>query len=226
MVSKNCLRRTQNRGAGGVNEEKEFCMRLVNVIALVLLLPTIALADEWSHTTTFESANTASIRVVEPEGYQITINGHTDNAPAVFRVANADNYLAMTVVAPSGEQYERKVEVKAYRQTVIRIRHVASAAPKKDEKPAKRASFIGVVANTTHLCKAADRRDIKVEFILDADSIKTVEVAARARVDAELPGGEYRIRRFHRTSNGWEFAGTETLSISKDSWVYHWGCAK
>ena len=199
-------------------------MRLA--LVLVLLMPALALADEWSHTTSFESANTSSIRVVEPEGYQFTINGHTDNAPAVFRVANADNYVTMTVVAPSGAQYERKIEIKAYRQTVVRVRHVA-AAPTPKEKPAKRASFIGVVANTTHLCKAAgDRRDIRVEFILGADTMKVVEVGVRSRVDAELPGGEYRIRRFLRSSNGWEFAATETLNISKDSWIYHWGCGK
>jgi hypothetical protein len=194
-------------------------------IIVILLLPAIAFADEWSHTTSFESANAASIRVVEPEGYQVTINGRTDNAPAVFSVPNADNYILMTVAAPSGAQYERKVEVKAYRQTVVRIRHVAAAAPKK-EAPAKRASFIGVVANTTHLCGAKDRRDIRVEFVLGADVIKAVDVPMRSRVDAELPGGEYRIRRFLRTSNGWEFAATETLTITKDAWLYHWGCGK
>jgi hypothetical protein len=202
-------------------------VRLI-ILAVALLVPTIAVADEWSHTISFESANAASVRVVEPEGYQVTINGQTDNAPAVFRVPNADNYVAMTVVAPSGAQYERKLEVKAHRQTVVRIRHVAAAAPKpeKPEKPAKRESYIGVVANTTHLCKAGERRDIRVEFILGADTIKTVEVGVRSRVDAELPGGEYRIRRFLRTSEGWEFAATETLNISKDSWIYHWGCGK
>jgi len=199
-------------------------MRLVFV--LVLLVPAIAFADEWSHTTSFESANAASIRVVEPEGYQVTINGSTDNAPAVFRVPNADNYVLMSVVAPSGAQYERKVEVKAYRQTVIRVRHVASAPAPKQDKPARRASYIGVVANTTHLCRGNDRRDIRVEFVLGADTVKVVEVGVRSRVDAELPGGEYRIRRFHRTSTGWEFAATESLNISKDAWIYQWGCGK
>ena len=195
------------------------------VLALITLAaPALARADEWSHTAELQSASTASIRVVEPEGYHVTVNERTDAAPAVFAVPNADNYIVLGVRAPSGATWERKIEVKAYRQTVVRIRHVAARADKPP--PARGASYIGVVANTLHLCKkAADRRDIRLVFVLGADEIKTVDVKLRSRTDVELPGGQYRVRRFVQGASGWEYASTLEYAVEKDGWVYQWGCS-
>ena len=192
---------------------------------LCIALPSVALADEWSHTEELQSANTASIRVTEPEGYQVTINGRTDTAPAVFAVPNADNYFVLQISAPSGAHWERKIETKAFRQTVVKIRHVASTAP---AAPAgKVASYVGVVFNTTHLCKKqADRRETRFEFVRGSDVIKVVDVGVRARVDAELPAGDYRVRLYLRTKDAWEFSGVSDKSINKDGWIQSYGCER
>jgi hypothetical protein len=190
------------------------------VLSLVCIsVPAIAAAeDRWSHTEEFQPASSASIRVVEPEGYQVTINGRTDNAPAVFAVPNADTYYVMTIRAPSGATWERKLEVRQWKQNVVRVRHgVDNAAPA--------ASYVGVVANTTHLCKkASDRRDLRVEFVLGADIVKTIDVALRSRVDVALPAGEYRVRRYLRNQDAWEFAGTQNQTINADAWLIHYRC--
>lgn len=196
------------------------------VLLCVLIVPTTAFADDdWSVTPELRPANTASIRVVEPEGYEVTVQNRTDQVPAVFSVRNADDYVLLAVRAPSGATWERKIEVKAYHQTVVRIRHVASAPKKDAARPAATASYVGVLANTTHVCKkASDRIDIRVELLRGADVIKTVDVPVRSRIDAEVPGGSYRARRYHRTSGGWQYAGTQELEVTKDGWIYHWGC--
>lgn len=196
-------------------------LRVVSVLVLLVSFASTARADEWSHTVELQAADAATIRVVEPEGYQLTIDGRTETAPAVFPVANRDAYVLLGVRAPSGATWERKIEVKAWHQSVVRIRHAAArpaAAP-----PA--ATYVGVVANTTHLCKAAaDRRDLRVEFVSGATIVKTVEAPVRSRVDVELPAGEYRVRRYLRGPSGWELSSAGTFTVDKDGWTYHYSC--
>ncbi|MBA3452076.1 MAG: hypothetical protein H0T42_03145 [Deltaproteobacteria bacterium] len=188
-----------------------------------ILIPAIAAAeDRWSHTEDFQPASSASIRVVEPEGYQVTINGRTDSAPAVFAVPNADNYYVMTLRAPSGATWERKLEVRQWKQNVVRVRHGVDTVATPASAPAK---YVGVVANTTHLCKkVSDRRDMRIELVLGADIIKSIDVAVRSRVDVELPAGEYRVRQYLRNQDAWELAGTQKHTVSADAWTIHFRC--
>jgi hypothetical protein len=197
----------------------------IALIAGLLALTSHAHADTWSHTAEQQRSRSTSIKVTEPEGYRITVNGRTDTIPALFDVADADAYVELEVEAPSGATWHRKIEVKAYRQTAVRIRHTASvkAAPEKERTP-RAAAFIGVAANTTHLCGKRDRSDIRVQFVLANERVKTVDLAVRSRADVELPAGQYRIRRFHRGRQGWDLAGTQALEVTKDGWIYNWGC--
>lgn len=199
----------------------------IAVIAGLLALTSTARADTWSHDAAQQRARSTSLKVTEPEGYQITVNGRTDTIPALFNVDDADAYVELEVKSPSGATWRKKVEVKAYRQTTIRIHHTAvkEVATKAAAKPTPRAAtFIGVVANTTHLCKRRDRTDIRLQFVLGNERVKTVDLAMRSRADLELPAGHYRLRRFHRGRQGWELAATEALDVKKDGWVYSWGC--
>lgn len=199
-------------------------MKLAVVAALVIAAPAVAVADEWSHTQEFQNAQTASIRVVEPENYKVTVNGRTDTTPAVFAVDNADNYLVVRFEAPSGASWERKIEVKAYRQTVLRVKHVAAKADAPKDAP-KGRSFIGVVANTTHLCKASKERvQIRLDFVNDSGVVKSVTLDTRSRKDVELPAGAYAVRRFKPFKGEWAFDGAENRTIDKDGWTYHYGC--
>lgn len=199
-------------------------MKLVVVAALVIAAPAVAVADDWSHTQEFQNAQTASIRVVEPENYKVTVNGRTDTTPAVFPVDNADNYLVVRFEAPSGASWERKIEVKAYRQTVLRVKHVAAKADAPKDAP-KGRTFIGVVANTSHLCKAAkDRTQVRLDFVNDSGVVKSVTLDARSRKDVELPAGKYSIRRFTPFKGEWAYAGVGDLVVEKDSWTFQYGC--
>ncbi len=196
-------------------------LRLITIVWILVVAAPFAYAEPWSHTVEFQRTDRTTLRVVEPEGYQITVNGKTEAAPVVFSLPNADSYVTMGVRSPAGATWERKIEVKAWTQSIVRIQHTADAP-----RPAAKPAFMGIVVNTTHLCRAAaDRRDMRVEFLRDADLVRAIEVGVRTRVDAELPAGEYRVRRYFRGAGGWEFAAVDSTSVGKDGWIYQWGCS-
>lgn len=200
-------------------------IRLAFTLACISI-PAIASADTWNQSAEFKHSNAASIRVIEPDGYRVSIGGRLDSVPAVFAQANADAYVVMSVTAPSGASWETKVEVRPHTQTVVRVRHVADA-PAAPAQSAKVASYVGIVFNTSHLCKTpGDRTDVRLEFILGADVVKAIDVAKQSRLDVELPGGEYRVRHYKRGKSGWELHGSGKRSIAKDGWNYEFGCAQ
>jgi hypothetical protein len=199
-------------------------MQLVKVVATVAVVAfsTVASADEWSLTAEHKYSQSASIRVVEPEGYKVTVGDSADTVPAVFNLKNADAYQVVKLTAPDGKTWEKKVEVRANHQTIVRVKHAAAAAPK--EEPAKKTkSHIGTVKNTTNKC---DRRSAhKFDFMLDGTLVKSFELEAGKYIpNVELAPGSYDVRRFSVKSNQWVFDETTTFAVSKDGWVYYYGC--
>jgi hypothetical protein len=197
------------------------------VLVFTLLFPTVAFADSWSHTTDSQPAQSSSVRVVEPEGYQVTINGRADTVPAVFTLPNADAYVALSIVAPNGASWEKKIEVKPYRQTVVRITHKADAPNPARTAPAAKPSHVGILFNTSHLCRnAKDRGAVRLEWIDGANSVATYDVPMKSRLDVKLAAGEYSVRVYAPgTSGNWEYRTTVKHTVSKDGWNYEWGCA-
>lgn len=201
---------------------------VLGLIVLVLALaPRLSHADSWSHTTEVNQARSTSIRIVEPEGYQVTVEGRTDTVPAVFALADADAYVVLAMVSPGGARWEKKIEVKAYRQTVVRVTHRADAPAPKTAPTAAKATFIGILANTSHLCrKESDRGAVRIEMVSDGTTVGAYDVAARSRVDAKLPAATYQVRLFLAGTSGWEYRSTQTFEVKKDGWVFDYGCGK
>lgn len=51
----------------------------------------------------------------------------------MFNVSNANNYFDISFKSPDGATWSKKVEVKEFKQTVVRVKHVKANA----EKPAE-----------------------------------------------------------------------------------------
>lgn len=186
------------------------------------MMSAVAYADDWSNTTEFSNADSSSIRVVEPEGYTVTVNGKTDTVPAVFSVDNAANYYVVAFKSPEGATWSKKIEVKAYKQTVLRVKHVKSAAPAEDNQ-AKAMSYVGTVTNTSNNC-ASGRTAIKVDFMAGADLAKSAVLEAGAHTNVELAVGSYKIRLWVSDGQSWNFKQTVDYTVKKDGWIYSWGC--
>ncbi len=196
-------------------------------IAICIVAPSTARADDWSQTSEFTNAASSSIRVVEPEGYTVTIDNRTDTIPAVFNVPNAANYFTMTVKSPDGAAWSKKIEVKEYRQTVVRVKHVKAApdAPKDAPQKPKAMSYVGTVHNQTNNCKADLQMTIRVDFLAGPDVVKSVELKSGAKTNIELVEGTYSVRRYRLEGDQWAFDNTDSWTVKKDGWLYEWGCA-
>src|SRR5687768_997660 len=139
------------------------------IVLAVISAPLTAFADSWSFTTEIQPTNTTSLRIVEPEGYRVTVGQQTNSVPAVFTLPNADDYVTLAVVAPNGASWEKKIEVKPYKQTVVRITH---RAERPAAAPITRPSHVGVLFNTSHLCRDAKARGpVRLEFIEGAATV-------------------------------------------------------
>ncbi len=190
----------------------------IGLVVAALVIPAVAHADEWTFTQEVSASQGTSIRVVEPEGYTVTVNGKTETVPHVFAVDNADNYYAVRLTAPDGATWEKKIEVKAYKQTAIRARHVKGAAePPSADKP---RTFVGVAANLSHVCKkSSERRQIRLDFVADK-VVKSIVLESRSREDLELAAGTYSVRLYIPQNGEWAYHRTTEQVVGKDGWSY------
>lgn len=199
-------------------------MKLALVAAIAVLAPAVAYADEWTPSQDFQRSQVASLRVVEPEGYKVTVNGRADTAPAVFNFDNADNYVLVRFEAPGGASWEKKIEVKAYHQTVLRVRHVKAVAAAPDNKAVR--TYVGVAANTSHLCKKpAERVAIKMEIVKET-VVKSFELQPKSTLNVDLPEGTYDVRVYKPLNGQWAYTQTIPRQVTKDGWVLEFGCGK
>lgn len=197
-------------------------LKVITAIACVMSLATVARAEEWSLTVEHKYSKEASIRVVEPEGYQVFADGVSDTVPAVLKTANTDAYVVVKFTAPSGRTWEKKVEVRAGHQTIVRVKHAPpSDAPATPGKAAK--MHIGSVKNTTNKCGKSSAH--KFDFMADGKLAKSFELAGGKFIpNVELPAGSYEVRRFDVRQGQWVFAETTPFAVTKDGWVYVYGC--
>lgn len=198
-------------------------MPAVMVAGALVAFAAEARADEWTHSQDFKYAQTASIRVVEPEGFKVVVNGKSDVVPAVFNLDNADAYMVVQLTAPDGKVWEKKIEVRANNQTVLRVKYTpaAAAAPAAGAK----RSHIGSVKNTTHTC---DKRAAhKFDFRLDGKDVKSFELQpGKYTPNVELVDGNYEVRIWSIKSGQWVFQETSSFTVDKDGWVFYYGCSQ
>jgi hypothetical protein len=109
-------------------------MKTTIAIACCVAFTSVAAAeDTWTPTVSFSRGDSSSIKVFEPDGYKasITVGGEmqSDTVPAVLRVPNADDFVVVTITAPSGAKWSKKIETKKYQVTELRVKHQAAAQP-------------------------------------------------------------------------------------------------
>jgi hypothetical protein len=197
-------------------------------IAILVVHPHPADAGTFgdARITHRSTKDTASLKVLDPEGFAITVDTPklTDSgtAPEVFPLRNHDQFVTVTIKAPDGTTWRRKVEVQANHQTVISISFTKSTPATQNVR-----RYLGSVHNTIDACTDAFDAPVQFEFL----DQKLGKAQATARVghgkskQVELPAGTYDVRIQVYEDSAWHVIGTtRDVQIDRDGWRRAFGC--
>lgn len=203
-------------------------MKFARIFALAAVVTafaafTVPAQAEWTKSESFEFSSKTSLKLVSAAHGKafVKVGSETkeETLPAIFALPDQDAYLEVKIVADDGDTWNGKIEVKAHKQTVVQLTHVPkAAAPAAPAGP--HPKFIGRMENATHTCRAADRVD-KFVVMKDGKSVFETSLAPnRAQANIELESGTYGVRLFRAGI----FVKTIELVVSKDGWVFRYGC--
>ena len=170
-----------------------------------------------------------SLKVVEPDGFKVSIalpdgTVKSDTVPALFALPDADAFMKVTVTAPDGSAWSKKVEIRAKQQAELAVNFKEEA--KTQEKPASTRTFVGKVENAGHTCGDAWKKPLKVDFLVGGSSTVALskEIEWNTYVNLEVPAGHYDVRMYVKTNDVWDFVATAPADSQKDGWKYSFGC--
>ncbi|HTM22302.1 MAG TPA: hypothetical protein VL172_17400 [Kofleriaceae bacterium] len=193
-----------------------------------LLLGARAASAGWTHEVSFSRSEATSIKVVEPDGFKVSIviggEVKSDSVPAVFTLPDQDGYYEVAVTAPDGATWSRKIEVRVRQQTSLAVRYVADAAT---PAPPAGHNYIGRLRNTTHRCQAPV--EVRWDFLLDGKPVVSrVVPPGKQANNVEVVAGSYDVRVFGRgaADQPFKYLQTDRVEVKADGWQVEFGCAE
>ena len=212
-------------------------MKLLSIL-VVLVATTGALRAAWAggsfndKPVTYRHSSSTSLKVTEPENFKVTVtmadgSEKADTVPALFALPDADVFLKVTVTAPDGTAWSKKVEIRSKQQAELGLTFKEEA--KTQEKPANVRSFVGQVEHAGHTCSAEwGAKSLKLDFLKGGAStvVSSTQIEPKTHVNIELPQGHYDVRMYVKTNDVWDFVATTPADAQKDGWKYSWGCTK
>lgn len=198
------------------------------ILAMVCSLVVLAFTrsahaeDSWTETVAFARSDASSIKVFEPDGYtaSISVDGQaqSDAVPTVLRVPNSDAFYVVTLTAPNGAKWSKKIETKKSFVTELRVKHTAGAAGSPGAKAKK---YFGKFSMSSKMaCDVADGGKIKIEFVgADGNSAASFIMAMNKPFTGEVADGDYSVRTFRVENDGtFTYRNTRTAAIHNDGW--------
>ena len=198
------------------------------MIALMLLCSRFALAgDGWKEKTSYARSGTTGIKITEPNGFKVavTINGDVkaDTIPARFALPEDDGFYTVTVTAPTGEVWSKKVEAKRFQTLELELAFdgAAKAAPSG-------RTYVGTAHNRATDCgRGFATYAVRFDFMGDEkDPVGSVQVNPGASAELSLPKGTFDIRLYVWDGSKWSYQLTSKADVSKDRWSATMTCSK
>ncbi len=187
------------------------------IAATSLLLLAVAAepaaAERWNSNLGFRYAGQTQVRVVGPSGYRVSVGRRTDSVPAVFRMANRDGYVWVSVRARNGAVWRRKIEVRRRQETTLRLRH----------SPTQYST--GVIRNTSHYCQPSWRGTYRFDVLSRGRVVLSRVLNQRRRAPGlRLTRGSYKVRVYKKLRRGYASPKHGTISAHGPTWKYVYGC--
>lgn len=203
--------------------------RSLQIVFAALVVGTVVFSSpsahaEWTKTESFEHSAKTSLKILEPADAHafVTIQNETKEGtlPHIWSLADEDAFISVKIVAANGESWTGKVEVKAHKQTVLKLAQIAKAPAAPAPAGQK---FIGRMENTTHRCSGNERQELKYVAMKDGKPALEKTVSPNRSIgNLELEAGHYTVRVFKHSTN--DFIQTKDLDVAKDGWTFSWGC--
>lgn len=177
--------------------------------------------DSWTETVAFARSDASAIKVFEPDGYTASIsvegNAQTDAVPTVLRVPNSDAFYVVTITAPSGAKWSKKIETKKSFVTELRVKHTAAAAA----GGGARKKFFGKFSMSPKMtCDSSDGSKLKIDFVAeDGSTAGSFVMAGGKGFTGEVAEGDFQVRVFRVDPDGTTtYRNTRTAAIHADGW--------
>ena len=212
-------------------------LKTISLIVLVAAVGTAVAAGTWSDSVKYRPTQNTSIRVLEPKGFRVTIDTpdgvQTGTVPELFKLANEDAYVKVTLTAPDGTSWSNKVEVRQRNQAELTVNFKPDAAPaqeKENGKDTPRArSFIMEMQNKGNTCDATSpwRATISADFLRasDGERIQKVQLDDDKSGQIELPSDAYDVRVFSWNGSEWKLAVSKRIDTpARDGFKLAFGC--
>lgn len=204
-------------------------LSIVTLLAVLFVASNAFAAGSFSEPRiSFRYANATTLKITEPEGFRVTIAAvdgeKSGTIPEVFSLADKDDFVKVTITAPDGTAWTKKVEIQVKKQTELAVSFKPDVAK---AEPSAARSYLGQLTNRTDGCGHRYAGEIRADFLAasDGSKAKTVAVAAGRNANVEVPSGSYDVRIFQAVRGEWQFVLSGRQELSKDGWRLTFGCS-
>ena len=195
------------------------------VIAIALAASGVANAGgQWSDHVSFRRSEHTSLKVTEPDGFNVTVTTSDGDqvgaVPQVFTVADEDGFLKVTLTAPDGTAWSKKIEVRSGQQTELTVDY------KAEQRAGASRTFVGKFAHAGAACGKDYAVTIKAEFLRHSDGVAAGDLQVKSShvTDVELTSGDYDVRVSKQSQGNWILVATGQVSVGHDGWEAAFGC--
>jgi hypothetical protein len=203
-------------------------MKLLIVLGVVAVVGVASADGKWADQISYRhSEGGTSLKVTQPDGFKVVVTtpegDKSGTVPELFQLADHDAYVKVTLTAPDGTSWSKKVEVRAKQQAELSVSFTGAG---KAEPATHARTYIGKFKNLGKGCSKAYDRTVKAEFLQgDGTVAATVQVDSTKQAELQVAAGRYDVRIFAWDGANWTFVVTAPQDVpAKDGWLAGFGC--
>jgi len=234
-----------------VKTTKGIRMRKLKLISSILIIALFSFGltakGTWKIKKNYSYKGTSSVHVSGPEGFTFKVKTKNqekeEEVPGIIELYNTNTYGKITIVAPNGDTWTKRLQIKSRKE--LKIDFDYKAAKKVVKKVVKRARLVkGYLYNSYSKCKGKYYKYTQLDaYIFTSKNARgyakkfTISYK-KPRVYAKLKPGSYWAQYSYRYWDGYKKKWSKTLKTSKKNprlkfnvikgkkWSHGFGCGR